>query len=124
MFFAKSYRRLRRKRACAYLMSSMIHDWDDEHAVTILRNYRRSMRLHSRIILLVFVMLARKKSSFSKVLDLNMLVMNGGRERAAEELRKLFAVASLKMTRIIPTFSPLNVIEVVRDQSADIPASL
>jgi hypothetical protein len=77
------------------------------------------MRRHSKIILLEFVVPTGKKSSFSKILDLNMLVMNGGRERTAEEFRKLFDAAGLKMTRIIPTLSPLSVIEAVRDQSAD-----
>jgi ubiquinone/menaquinone biosynthesis C-methylase UbiE len=105
--------------ADTYLMSSVIHDWDDEHAIKILRNCRRSMRRHSRIILLEFIVPAGKKSSFSKVLDLNMLVMNGGRERTAEEFRKLFDAAGLKMTRIIPTLSPLSVIEAVRYQPSD-----
>jgi len=109
--------------ADTYLMSSVIHDWDDEHSITILRNCRRSMRRHSKILLLEFVVPTKKKSSFSTVLDLNMLVMNGGRERTAKEFRELFAAAGLKMTRIIPTMSPLNVIEAVRDQSADDSAS-
>jgi hypothetical protein len=105
--------------ADTYLLSSVIHDWDDEHSKKILMNCRRSMRRHSKIILLEFVVPTGKKSSFSKVLDLNMLVMNGGRERTAEEFRKLFDDAGLKMTKIIPTLSPLSVIEAVRDQSAD-----
>ena len=99
--------------ADTYLMSSVIHDWDDEHAITILRNCRRSMRRHSRIVMLEFVVPTGEKASFSKVLDLNMLVMNGGRERTAEEFRRLFDAAGLKMTRIISTLSPLSVVEAV-----------
>jgi hypothetical protein len=101
--------------ADTYLMSSVIHDWDDEHAITILRNCRRSMRRHSRIVMLEFVVPTGEKASFSKVLDLNMLVMNGGCERTAKEFRELFDAAGLRLTRIISTLSPLSVLEAVRD---------
>ena len=101
--------------ADTYLMSSVIHDWDDEHAITILRNCRRSMRRHSRIVMLEFVVPTGEKASFSKVLDLNMLVMNGGCERTAKECRELFDAAGLRLTKIISTLSPLSVLEAVRD---------
>jgi SAM-dependent methyltransferase len=101
--------------ADAYLMSSVIHDWDDEQAARILRNCRRSMRPHGRVLLLEFIVPPGEQVSYSKVLDLNMLVMNGGRERTAIEFRQLFNAAGLRMTRIIPTLSPLNVLEAVRD---------
>ncbi len=101
--------------ADTYLMSSVIHDWDDEHAIKILKNCWRSMRRHSRIVMLELVVPAGEQVSFSKVLDLNMLVMNGGCERTAEDFRKLFDAAGLKLTRIIPTLSPLSVLEAVRN---------
>ena len=62
---------------------------------------------------LEFVVPTGEQSSFSKVLDLNMLVMNGGCERTAKEVRALFVAAGLKMTTIIPTLSPLSVFEAV-----------
>jgi hypothetical protein len=40
-----------------------------------------------------------------------MLVMNGGRERTRAEFQKLFDAAGLRMTRVIPTLSPLSVVE-------------
>ena len=101
--------------ADTYLLSSVIHDWDDEHAITILKNCRRSMRQHSRIVMLEFIVPHGKRVSFSKVLDLNMLVMNGGRERTAQEFQRLFCAAGLKMTRIVSTLSPLSVLEAVCD---------
>ncbi len=101
--------------ADTYLMSSVIHDWDDEHAITILENCRRSMRRHSRLVVLEFVVPDGEQASFSTLLDLNMLVMNGGCERTAKDFRELFEVAGLKMTRIIPTMSPLCVVEAVVD---------
>jgi hypothetical protein len=101
--------------ADTYLMSSVIHDWDDEHAITILENCRRSMRRHSRLVVLEFVVPDGEQASFSTLLDLNMLVMNGGCERTAKDFRELFTAAGLKMTRIVPTMSPLSVLEAVVD---------
>ena len=95
----------------AYLLSSVIHDWDDERAINILANCSRSMGPQSKVLLAEFVVPAGGEKSFSKLLDLNMLVMNGGRERTESEYRRLFDAAGLRMTRIIPTLSPLCVLE-------------
>jgi hypothetical protein len=48
------------------------------------------------------------------LLDLNMLVMNGGRERTKTDFRELFDAAGLRMTRVIPTLSPLCIVEAAR----------
>ena len=50
---------------------------------------------------------------FSKVLDLNMLAMTGGRERTKAEFRALLDAADYKLTRIIPTMAPQSVLEAV-----------
>jgi hypothetical protein len=52
-------------------------------------------------------------ASFSKLLDLNMLVMNGGRERTKAELSALLEAADYEVTRIVPTMAPQSVIEAV-----------
>jgi hypothetical protein len=97
--------------ADAYVLSSVLHDWDDKCALRILENCRRSMRRQSKVLAVEFVVPAGEEKSFSKLLDLNMLVMNGGRERTELEYRELFNAAGLKLTRIIPTLSPLWVLE-------------
>jgi hypothetical protein len=94
-----------------YLLSSVIHDWDDEQAIRILQNCRRSMRRQSKVLLIEFLMPAEERVSFSKLLDLNMLVMTGGRERTAAEYQRLFDAAGLRMATMIPTLSPLCVLE-------------
>jgi hypothetical protein len=48
---------------------------------------------------------------FAKIIDLEMLLMPGGRERTEQEFRDLFARAGFQLTRIVPTKSPLSVIE-------------
>ena len=97
--------------ADVYLMSGVVHDWDDERAVRILANCRASMARAGRVLVVECVVPEGDESSFSKLLDLNMLVMNGGRERTQAEFQELFDAAGLRMTRVIPTLSPLSVVE-------------
>ena len=100
--------------ADVYLMSGVVHDWDDDHAIRILRNCQGSMAQDSRVLVIECVVPDGHDISFSKLLDLNMLVMNCGRERTKTEFRELFDAAGLRMTRIIPTLSPLSVVEAAR----------
>ncbi len=99
--------------ADAYILCGVIHDWDDSRAITILRNCRRAMADKARLLLVDMVMPDTDARSFSKLLDLNMLAMTGGRERTKAEYRALLDAADYKLTRIIPTMAPQSVIEAV-----------
>jgi SAM-dependent methyltransferase len=97
--------------ADAYLLCGVIHDWDDSRAVKILRNCHRALTTNSRVLLVDMIVPEAASASFSKLLDLNMLVMNGGRERTIAEFRALLNAADYKLTRIVPTMAPQSVIE-------------
>jgi hypothetical protein len=91
----------------------VINDWDDDRAVTILRNFRRAMAKNGRVLLADMVVPDDDATCFSKLLDLNMLVMTGGRERTKAEFCALRDAADYKLTRIVPTMAPQSVIEAV-----------
>ncbi|MDO9712825.1 methyltransferase [Paracraurococcus lichenis] len=98
-----------------YLLKSILHDWDDESALAILRNCRRAMSDGARL-LLVERVLPERVASGSNVRtlllsDLNMLVRNGGRERTAAEFSALLGAAGLRLTQVIPTGTPFSVVE-------------
>jgi hypothetical protein len=99
--------------ADAYLLSSVIHDWDDDRAIKILRNCRSAMTKNSRVLLVDTIVPDAATASFSKLLDLNMLVMNGGRERTKAEFCALLEASDYEVTRIVPTMAPQSVIEAV-----------
>jgi hypothetical protein len=97
-----------------YILSWIIHDWDDERSVAILANCRRAMTSDARLLLIEQVVPTGNQPSLSKLYDVHMLVLySGGRERTLDEYRSLLTAADLRLTKIIPTEVPRSVIEVV-----------
>jgi hypothetical protein len=97
--------------ADAYLTKSIIHGFDKEHALVVLRNIRRSIQPEGRLLLVEFVVPPGNQPSLGKLLDLQMLVIPGGRERTEEEFRELFGAAGFKLTGIHQTPTPQSIIE-------------
>lgn len=100
--------------ADAHVLKWIIHDWDDERALRILRNCRRALADGGRLLLVETVVPEGNEPSFSKWMDLQMLVMTGGRERTAAEYRELLAAAGFEMTAVIQTKSPVSIVEAVK----------
>jgi hypothetical protein len=90
-----------------------VQDWDDDRAITILGNCRRAMTRNSRVLLVDMIVPDNGVNCFSKLLDLNMLVMTGGRERSETEFRTLLEASGYKLTKIVSTMAPQSVIEAV-----------
>lgn len=100
----------------AYLLSNVIHDWDDDQAARILSACRTAMADSACVLLAELVLPAGNEPSMGKLLDLEMLVMTaGGRQRTEEEYRGLLARAGLRLTRIVPSSGRVSLIEAVPD---------
>jgi SAM-dependent methyltransferase len=97
----------------AYLLSQILHDWDDERSVAILRECRRAMPERGKLLVVEIALPSGEQPSFGKWLDLHMLAMTGGRERTAAEYDALFRSAGLALARVIPTPAGPSVIEAV-----------
>lgn len=97
--------------ADAYIMKWIIHDWDDERSIAIFKNIRRAIAEGGKLLLVEAVVPPGSEPHFSKFIDLNMLVMTGGRERTEEEYRRLLEAGGFKLTKVIPTDSPMSIIE-------------
>src|SRR4051812_27346813 len=99
----------------AYIMKHIIHDWDDARATTILKNIATAMGpKRGKVILFESVIAGGAAPDLGKFIDIEMLALPGGKERSADEFRALFAGAGFELTRIVPTQSPLSVVEAVR----------
>jgi hypothetical protein len=98
-----------------YLLKTVIHDWDDARATSILRNCRRAMQPGDKLLIIERELPelgqpGRPAEAF--LLDLEMLVMTpGGRERTCSEFAKLLMDADFELAGIIPTRSPLSIFE-------------
>ncbi|MEE8400971.1 MAG: methyltransferase [Candidatus Hydrothermarchaeaceae archaeon] len=99
----------------AYIPMRIIHDWDDEHATNILKNIHSAMTENSKLLIVEMVIPSGNQPFFGKLLDIEMLVLGGGKERTEAEYRALLKAAGFKLTKIVPTESPMSVIEGVRD---------
>jgi len=97
--------------ADAYIMKYILHDWEDERALAILRNCRKAMSEGGRVLAVDNVVAPGDAPHWGKTLDINMMVLTGGMERTEEEFRDLFARAGLRLVRVIPTDCPLSIVE-------------
>jgi hypothetical protein len=96
----------------AYLLKHVLHDWDDERAVAILRAVRRAAPAHARLLAIERLLPAGDAPALeTAMLDIGMLVVAGGRERTAAEYAALYARAGFRLTRVVDTGSPFSLIE-------------
>jgi hypothetical protein len=102
----------------AYILKHVIHDWDDDRAVAILRNCHRAMAPQGKLLIVEGVYPRRITPSAENwgaaANDVNMLVNTGGRQRSEIEFRSLYEAAGFKLTRIVPTPARVSVIEGAR----------
>jgi len=79
-------------------MKHIIHDWNDDQSAAILKNLAQAAQPGAKLLLIESVVEEDEKTpSMSKVMDLNMLVNTGGRERTAKEYAVLLGEASFKL---------------------------
>jgi hypothetical protein len=95
-----------------YLLKRVIHNWEDDKAIAILRNCRQAMRAKSKVLVIEQVIPPGNDPFFGKLLDLKMLVLcSGGQERTQSQYQQLFEQAGLKLTQVISTSTTLSLIE-------------
>jgi hypothetical protein len=97
--------------ADVYLLSRVLHDWADDQATAILSNCRRAMRSDARLLVIERIVPAGDEPHESKFMDLNMLVIAGGRERTEHEYRALLDRSGLQLDRVIDTGTAASVLE-------------
>jgi len=105
--------------ADAYVLSHILHDWDDGKAGLILDNLRRATSPSARLLVVEYVVPDRKQAAsddgaaFGKLLDVHMMLVTGGLERTEAEYRDLFADHGFRLTRVVPTAADVSVVEAV-----------
>ena len=96
-----------------YLLKFILHDWDDESCVKILRRCREAMEPGGRIAILEVIVGDDSQDTLGALMDLNMLACAGGRERTLPEFDALLHRAGLRRSAVLTADSPQSVIEAV-----------
>jgi O-methyltransferase domain/Dimerisation domain len=95
----------------AYLMKSVIHDWDNKQARIILANCRKVIPADGVLLLVEWELSVENVPSPGKFIDIVMLVLTGGQERTVEEYRELLASTGFQLSKVVPTPAQFSVIE-------------
>jgi len=90
----------------AYILSRVIHDWNNEKAIAILKVVRGVMPAKGRLLLFETMIREGNRLSYPLLSDLNMVIRTGGCERSEAEYRALYKAAGFKLTRAIETPFP------------------
>ena len=97
------------------MMKFILHDWNDAQCATILRNVHQAALPGARLLVVEMVVPANSEEpSLSRLGDVNMLVMTGGRERTEVEFAQLFASAGFELLKVHKTDSPFGIVEGVK----------
>lgn len=99
--------------ADAYILSHIIHDWDEDRCLKILGNVRKAMSAASCLLLVEMVLPLGDTPHPGKILDMTMLVSMGGQERTESEYASLLSRAGFRVTRVVPTSSAASIVEAV-----------
>jgi hypothetical protein len=97
--------------ADAYIMKHIIHDWQDDLCIQLLKACRQGVNAGGKLLVVDTVIQAGNSFSPSKFLDLQMLIFPGGCERTENQFRDLLAAAGWRLNRIIPTAVPDSIVE-------------
>jgi ubiquinone/menaquinone biosynthesis C-methylase UbiE len=95
----------------AYLLKSILHDWNDEDAVAILRSCRRVIGPNGTLIVVEHLIGPCNTGLEGKLMDLNMMVITGGIERTHEQYASIFQEAGFRLVRVTRTRTPVSIIE-------------
>jgi hypothetical protein len=97
----------------AYILSHIIHDWDDAENATILGNVREAMKPDGKLLIVETVLPEGDEPHMGKMLDMMMLLIPGGEERTASEYAELLEPNGFRVERVVPTASEVSVVEAV-----------
>ena len=100
------------KGADAHVLKSIVHDWNDDDALSILQNCRRAIRDDGRLLLLEMILKPSGQPDPRSLMDVLILTLIGGRERTESDFRALLQKAGFSVTRIIGTEGGPSIIEI------------
>jgi hypothetical protein len=96
-----------------YLIMDVIHDWDDEGAVALLSAVRKAAPAQARVLVIETTIADTPGPDWSKIMDVMMLWIVGGRQRTRSEHEQLLDKAGFQLERVIPAMTGESILEAV-----------
>ena len=100
------------KGADAYLLKSVLHDWDDCKAEEILKNCHQAMGENSKLLIVEVVLLPKDQSIYANCMDVLMLAITGGKERSLASFSQMLDRSGLVLEHVHPTSTEFSILEV------------
>jgi len=101
----------------AYLLKSVIHDWEDTKAEQILKNCHRAMDSNSRLLIVEVVLQPGEKHAYANCMDFLMLAITGGKERSLSSMTQLLEKTGFVIEHIYPTATEFSLLEIKKNES-------
>lgn len=95
----------------AYLMKSVLHDWDDSKSEQILKNCYQAMSQNARLIIVEVVLLPKDQSLYANCMDVQMMAITGGKERTLASFEQLLTKSGFALERVYPTSTEFSILE-------------
>jgi C-methyltransferase len=100
-----------------YILKNILHDWNDEACILILKNIQRAMPSGSKLLIIETIIRNDNNYSFGKMIDILMLLgTENGRERTLEEFRNIFNNSGFNISKVISTVAPFSLIECIKQK--------
>lgn len=96
-----------------YLLKMILHDWDDEKSAAILSNIRAASRPGGHVAIIDALLPETAGDDAGFLMDINMMVMTGGRERSASDFEALLARTGFRIESVTPTPAAIGVVQAV-----------
>lgn len=95
----------------AYLLKSVLHDWDDAKAEQILKNCHQAMDSNSRLLIVEVVLLLKDQSVYANCMDVLMLAVTGGKERSLSSFEQMLEKSGFILKQVYPTSTEFSILE-------------
>ena len=93
------------------MLKHILHDFPEQACLQLLQNVREAIAPGGRMLVIEYVLEENNKRHIGNIIDLWLLLLLGAKERTLPQYTELFAKAGMKVTRVIPTASPVSIIE-------------
>jgi hypothetical protein len=97
----------------AYILKHTLHDFSEPQCLAVLKNIRDAISADGTLFVIEYVLPGNNTRHIGNVFDLWLMLILGAKERTSAQYSELLASAGFKLTRVVPTSSPVSIIEAV-----------